>query len=215
MRLNVEGLALCVVTDRQAARGRSIVDVVQQAIAGGATMIQLREKIASTREMLDIGRALLTVTRPARIPLIVNDRIDVAIALGAEGVHVGQSDMPAALARQMIGPDTILGVSAEEVQHAIDAERDGADYVGAGDVFGTPTKADACAPIGAEGLSAIVRATRCPVIAIGGINFDNAADAIAAGSVGLAVISAVVSADDPAEASKRLLSIVRNRMEKR
>lgn len=215
MNVRIEDLALCVVTDRPAAHGRPITEIVSQAIHGGATMIQLREKTASTREMLEIGRALLAITRPARIPLIVNDRIDVALALGAGGVHVGQSDMPATIARQMIGPDRILGVSAEEVRHAVDAERDGADYIGAGAVFGTPSKADACAPIGAGGLAAIVRATRCPVVAIGGINLDNAADAMATGIVGLAVISAVVSAADPGAASKRLRNIVREHMEKR
>ncbi|NJP07166.1 MAG: thiamine phosphate synthase, partial [Chloroflexaceae bacterium] len=135
--------AVYVITDRAATRGRTMLDVLRAAIQGGASAVQLRDKTASTRDMLALGEALHVLTRAANIPLIVNDRVDVALALGAEGVHVGQDDMPAPQARQLIGPDLLLGVSAYTVEQAVQAERDGADYIGAGDVYGTPSKADA------------------------------------------------------------------------
>ncbi len=197
-----------VITDRRTAGDRSLLDIVQAAIRGGATVVQLREKEASTRAMIELGQALLEITRAAGIPLIVNDRVDVALAIGAEGVHVGQDDMPAAMARRLIGPDRILGVSARTVEEAIQAQRDGADYLGAGDVFGTPTKPDAGAPIGVEGLARIARAVSIPVVAIGGVTPQNASAAIEAGAVGVAVISAVVGAPDPEAAARRLREVV-------
>ncbi|MCS7221109.1 MAG: thiamine phosphate synthase [Anaerolineae bacterium] len=197
-----------VITDRRTAGGRSVLDIVRAAIRGGATVVQLREKEASTRAIIELGQALLEITRAAGIPLIVNDRVDVALAIGAEGVHVGQDDMPAAMARQLIGPDRILGVSARTVEEAIRAEQDGADYLGAGDVFGTPTKPDAGPPIGVEGLRQIVRAVSIPVVAIGGVTPQNASAAIEAGAVGVAVISAVMGAPDPEAAARRLREVV-------
>ena len=201
-------LSVYVITDRKLAAPRSVVEVVQAALRGGATVIQLREKEASTREMVELGMALLRVTRPAGVPLIVNDRVDVALAIDADGVHVGQDDMPAALARKLIGPDKILGVSAETVEQALLAQRDGADYLGVGDVYGTPTKPDAGPPIGLEGLRRIVEAVDIPVVGIGGITPDNAAAVIEQGAVGVAVISAVFAAPDPEEATRRLRAAV-------
>lgn len=203
--------SLYVLTNRHAADERSLVEVVRAAIQGGATVIQLRDKEASTRALLELGRALLGVTRPAGVPLIVNDRIDVALAIDADGVHVGQDDMPAPLARQLLGPDRILGVSAGTVAEALQAQRDGADYLGTGDVFGTPTKADAGTPIGITGLAEVARSVSLPVIAIGGIQSDNAASAIAAGASGIAVISAVIGAADPEAAARQLREIVRRK----
>ncbi len=197
-----------VITDRRTAGDRSLLDIVRAAIRGGATVVQLREKETSTRAMIELGQALLESTRAAGIPLIVNDRVDVALAIGAEGVHVGQDDMPAAMARRLIGPDRILGVSARTVEEAIQAQRDGADYLGAGDVFGTPTKPDAGTPIGVEGLARIARAVSIPVVAIGGVTPQNASAAIEAGAVGVAVISAVVGAPDPEAAARRLCEAV-------
>jgi len=198
-----------VITDRHAAGDRSIVDVVRAVIQGGATVIQMREKQASTREMVRLAQALHEVTRPVGIPLIINDRIDVMLATGAEGVHVGQDDMPTPLARQLIGPDRILGVSAGTAEEARRALKDGADYLGTGDVYGTPSKADAGTPIGLEGLAEVVDATTLPVVAIGGVTAGNAAAAIRAGAAGVAVISAVVGAPDPARAARRLRDVVR------
>lgn len=201
-------LSVYVITDRRLAGDRSILDVVRAAIRGGATVIQLREKEATTREMVELGRALLEITRAAGIPLIVNDRVDVALAIDADGVHVGQDDMPAAIARRLIGPDKILGVSAETVEQARAAERDGADYLGVGDIYGTTTKPDAGPPIGIEGLRRIVQAVSIPVVGIGGINPDNAEPVIEAGAAGVAVVSAVMAAPDPEEATRRLREAV-------
>jgi thiamine-phosphate pyrophosphorylase len=202
-----------IVTDQQAAGERALPEIVRAAIQGGATAVQLRAKVATTREMVALGQALLAITRPASIPLIVNDRLDVALAIEADGAHVGQDDLPAAMARQLLGPERILGVSAETVAQAQQAERDGANYLGVGDVFGTPSKPDAGSPIGIDGLAATVRAVALPVVAIGGITLDNAPAVIAVGAVGVAVISAVVGAADPAAAARQLrerISLPRN-----
>ena len=196
------------ITDRRIAGDRSLLEVVRAAIRGGATVVQLREKEATTREMIELGEALHRITRQAGIPLIVNDRLDVALAIEAEGVHVGHDDMPPALARRLIGPDRILGVSPETLEEARQAERDGADYLGVGDVYGTPTKADAGPPIGVEGLAQVVRAVSIPVVAIGGITPENAGAVIEAGAAGVAVISAIVGAPDPEQAARRLREVV-------
>jgi len=204
-------LSVYVITDRRAAGGRSILDVVRAAIRGGATVVQLREKEASTREMIELGQALHQITRAAGVPLIVNDRVDVALAIDAEGVHVGQDDMPAHLARRLIGSERILGVSAGTVEEARQAERDGADYLGVGDVYGTPTKPDAGVPIGVAGLAEIARAVSVPVVGIGGITAENAAAVIQAGAAGVAVISAVMGAADPEAAARRLREAMRRK----
>lgn len=201
-------LSLYVITDRRAAGARAILDVVRAAIAGGATVIQLREKEATTLQMIRLGRALHELTDAAGIPLIINDRVDVALAIDAAGVHLGQDDMPAEMARRLLGPDRILGVSAGTVEEAIQAERAGADYLGVGAVFGTPTKPDADLPIGVEGLARIARAVSIPIVAIGGVTPQNASAALAAGAVGVAVISAVVGAADPEAAARQLRHIV-------
>ncbi len=201
-------LSVYVITDRRLAEDRSILDVVRAAIRGGATVIQLREKEATTREMVELGQALLQITREAGVPLIVNDRVDVALAIDADGVHVGQDDMPAAIARRLIGPDKILGVSAETVEEALAAQRDGADYLGVGDIYGTTTKPDAGPPIGLEGLRRIVEAVTIPCVGIGGITPENAAAVVKAGAAGVAVVSAVMAAPDPEEATRRLRDAV-------
>jgi thiamine-phosphate pyrophosphorylase len=201
-------LSLYVITDSGLAHGRSHVEVVQAALAGGATAIQLRDKGASGRQLAETGRALHELTRAAGAILIVNDRVDVAVAIDADGVHVGQEDLAAADARKIIGPGKIVGVSAATIAEAIAAERDGADYLGVGTVFATGSKADAGAPIGTEALARVAGAVRIPSVAIGGINAANAAACIEAGAAGVAVISAVVSADDIAAAAKRLREVV-------
>lgn len=200
--------SLYVIADRKAAGHRPLTDIVRAAVAGGASVVQLREKTATTREMIELGQALHTITQAAGIPLIVNDRVDVALAIDAEGVHVGQDDMPAPLARRLIGPDRILGVSAGTVAEARQAEADGADYIGVGDVYGTPSKSDAGSPIGVEGLAEIARAVSIAVVAIGGITAENAAAVIRAGAAGVAVISAVMGAEDVEAAAGRLRGVV-------
>ncbi|MFB0547154.1 MAG: thiamine phosphate synthase [Anaerolineae bacterium] len=200
--------SLYVLTDAGLSRGRSHLEVVRAAIEGGASVIQWRDKMANTRQLVEVGRQLRELTREMGICFIVNDRIDVALALEADGVHVGQDDMPARLARKLMGPDKIVGVSASTVAEAVQVEAEGADYVAASPVFSTPTKTDAPPPTGLEGLRAIVEAVHVPVIAIGGINTANAGAVITAGAAGVAVISAVVAADDIAAAARQLRDAV-------
>ena len=196
--------SLYLVTDRALARGRPLADVVRAAVAGGVTCVQLREKEASAREFAAAARELLALLRPLGVPLIVNDRIDVALAAGADGVHVGQQDLSVADARRLGPPGWIVGVSAETVADAARAERDGANYVGASPIFATPTKADHAPPLGLAGLRALRAATKLPLVAIGGLHAGNARETIRAGADGLAVVSAIVAADDPRAAAAEL-----------
>ncbi len=197
--------SLYLITDGRIAGDRNIVDIVSAAIQGGATVIQLRDKIASTNEMIELGKALYEITKTIGVPLVINDRVDVALAINADGVHVGPpDDMPTSLARRLLGPDRIVGVSAETPAIALQAAEDGADYVGVGDVFGTQSKADAGVPIGLSGMKAVVKASPIPVVGIGGINQANAADVIEAGADGVAIISAIIGASDPKAAAREL-----------
>ena len=193
-----------VITGRPSAHGRSVIDVVRATIRGGAGVVQLRAKTGSPRQVLTLGRALLAVTRAAGLPLIVNDRVDLALALGADGAHVGQDDLPVAAARRLLGPDRLLGVSVRTVAEAEAAVRAGADHLGAGDVYGTRSKDDAGVPIGASRLAAVARSVSVPVLAIGGITAQNAEDVARAGAAGVAVISAVFHAEDPEAATRAL-----------
>ena len=201
-------LTLYVLTDPALSRGRTHIDVVRAAIAGGATAIQLRDKRATSRELLETGRALRELTRAAGVTFIVNDRADIALAVDADGVHVGPDDLPAREARRIVGPNKIVGVSAGTVAEAIQAQADGADYIGVGAVYATDSKADAGAPIGPDGLAPVVRAVSIPAVAIGGIGPGNAAACITAGAAGVAVISAVVAADDIAAAARRIKDVL-------
>lgn len=203
------------VADRDALPGRQLLETTRAALQGGVTAVQLRDKSGGTREMLELARALLALTRAAGVPLIVNDRADVALALGADGVHVGQDDLPALDVRQLIGPERILGVSAGTVAEARQAQADGADYTGAGDVFGTLSKPDAGPPIGLSALAEIARAVALPVVGIGGITEANAASVTEAGAAGVAVISAITRSSNPEDAARCLrktlnLSLRRN-----
>jgi thiamine-phosphate pyrophosphorylase len=201
-------LRLYALTDATLSRGRSHSDVIAAAIRGGATIIQYREKSANTRKMIEEARILLDLCRKHKVPFIVNDRLDVAMVVDADGVHVGQDDMPASLARKLIGEQKILGVSAENEEQARQAIADGADYLGAGAVFITATKSDAGNPIGLDGVERIVRMSQVPVVGIGGINASNAAGVIRAGAAGVAVVSAIVNADDVEVAARELKQIV-------
>jgi len=201
--------SLYVVTDRPLARGRLLEQVVEAALRGGATVIQLREKEASTREFIVLGRRLQELCRARQVPLIINDRLDVALAIEADGVHVGQDDMPVALARRFLGPDRILGATASTPQEARQAEADGADYLGCNAVFYTPTKTDTGTPLGIEGFRRLVQTVSIPVVAIGGIKATNAAELIRAGAAGVAVVSAVMAADDPEAAAREICQVVR------
>jgi thiamine-phosphate pyrophosphorylase len=193
--------SLYLVTDRSLSCGRSLVQVVEEAVAGGVTCVQLREKNCSTRQFVEEGLALQKILTPKNIPLIVNDRIDVAMAVGASGVHLGQGDMHINHARRILGPDCIIGISVESLGDAREAAAAGADYLGVSPVFATPTKTDTAPPLGLEGLQAIRLEVDLPLVAIGGIKSDNCASVIAAGADGLAVVSALMSAPSPRKAA--------------
>jgi thiamine-phosphate pyrophosphorylase len=198
---------LYVVTDPELARGRRLSDVVAAAVRGGVTLVQLRDKQAGGRALLETARALKSVLAPLGVPLIVNDRVDVAHAAGT-GCHVGQSDLPAAAARAILGPDAILGLSLDDPEqaHAIDPAQ--VDYVAHGPFAATATKADAGGATGAEGLAATRRLTGLPLVAIGGIDARNAAAAVRAGADGIAAVSAIMAAADPEAASRELRAAI-------
>jgi len=206
MMLRTLDLSLYLVTDRRLARGRGLKEVVQAAVRGGVRIIQLREKDLSTRSFLNQALELKALLDPMSVPLIINDRVDVALACGAAGVHLGQDDMPADLARRLLGPAAILGVSVSTPQEARLASQAGADYLAASPVFATPTKTDTPQATGLEGLAAIRAATSLPLVAIGGLSATNAAEVIAAGADGIAVVSALMAAKDPAAAARHLLA---------
>jgi thiamine-phosphate pyrophosphorylase len=196
---------LCVITDEHVGRGRSHLRIAEEAIRGGADVIQLRDKTASGRRLHEIAFALRKLTLDSNVPFIVNDRVDVAMAVGADGVHVGQQDLPASAARRILGPGRILGVSAETVAEAVQAERDGADYLGVGPVYeARGSKADAGEPVGPELVARIRLHTRLPIVAIGGIHAGNVREVREAGADGVAVISAVVAEEDIERAAMRL-----------
>lgn len=196
------------VTDESLALGRPVEQVVCAAAGGGVTVVQLRDKQSSTRAFLDLTAKIRPVLHSRNIPLVINDRLDWAMACGADGVHFGQDDLPCRDARRIAGPDLVIGVSVGSPEEARAAEREGADYVAASPVWSTPTKPDAPPPVGLDGLRAIRAATRLPVVAIGGIHAGNAADVIRAGASGVAVVSAIMSAPDPAAAARALRRIV-------
>lgn len=202
---NEQSLRLYLVTDRAAASGRSISDVVLEAVKGGVTMVQLREKACSTRDFVALGCELRKILSPFGVPLIVNDRVDVALACNADGVHIGQSDMPYDIARRLLGPDRIIGLSVECMEDVYAANSLDVDYIGVSPVFSTPTKTDTARPFGLEGLREAVRASVHPVVGIGGINASNVSDVILCGADGIAVVSAVMSADSPLLAARVLL----------
>ena len=206
-------LSLYLVTDRGLSLGRSTVDIVRAAVAGGVTCVQLREKECSTRQFVAEARAVREVLTGTGIPLIINDRIDVALAVGADGVHLGQTDMLIADARRMVGKDMLIGISAECVDDAVRAESEGADYVGISPVFSTPTKTDTAPALGLDGVARIRAAVSLPLVGIGGIGPGNAAGVIRAGCDGVAVVSAIVSAPDPRKAAAELKTIIRQAKE--
>lgn len=181
-----------------------LLKVVEDALRGGVTLVQLREKNAETGAFVATAQALSGLLKRYNTPLIINDRIDVALACDAAGVHLGQNDMPLGLARKILGFNKIIGISASNVQEAITAEQGGADYIGAGAVYATPTKTDAGTPLGLTGLKAITRAVKIPVVAIGGINVNNAALVRQQGASGVAVVSAVMAAVNPNAAALEL-----------
>jgi thiamine-phosphate pyrophosphorylase len=197
-----ERLRICLVTDRGLARGRSLVEIVGAAVRGGATMVQLREKDAPTRAFLEEARALKALLAPLGVKFIVNDRLDIALAVDADGVHVGQSDMPVAEARQIVGPGKIIGLSITSDLEMLRTDAAAADYLGVGPVYRQQTKADAAPALGVEGFRSLRALTQKPIVAIGGLTHANSAPVLAAGAQGLAIVSAIVAADDPEGATR-------------
>ena len=200
--------SLYLVTDRGLARDRSIPEIVAAAVNGGATVVQLREKECSTLEFIEQALSIKAFLKTRNIPLIINDRVDVAQAVAADGVHLGQTDMPLETAKGILGDTMIIGISAECLADAIAAEKGGADYLGISPIYATPTKTDTAPALGLEGLRKIRKAVRLPLVGIGGLNRDNAAEVVRNGADGVAVVSAIVAADDPEAAARDLKQVI-------
>lgn len=203
MKFGKDDLLLYGVTDRSWLNGKPLAQAVEEAISGGVTCIQLREKTLEQSAFLEEARAIRALCREKKVPFLVNDDIEVALQSGADGVHVGQHDLDAAQVRAMIGPDKILGVSAQTAEQARKAEADGADYLGVGAVFPTGTKQDADA-VSYETLQAICRAVKIPVVAIGGIHLENLPALRGSGIAGVALVSAIFAASNIEEDCKAL-----------
>src|SRR5271169_3916990 len=213
-------LRLNAIVDPERAGGRDLADLARLCAQGGATLVQLRDKVSETRAMVAEARAIKQALAPFGVPLVVNDRIDVALAAKADGVHIGPDDMAVEDARRLLGPDAIVGLSIKSVPEAEAAPVDLIDYVGSGGVYVTLSKQQKNKPIGPEGLARIVvalrqRAPKLPLAGIAGIDASNAAAVIAAGADGIAVISALSLAPDPAAAAHALLEIVDAMLAKR
>ncbi len=203
--MNKLDLSLYLVTDKSDDVER-FLKTIEESIQGGVSVVQIREKTADTLDFYNLGLKVKEITTKYNVPLIINDRVDVALAIDADGVHVGQSDMPCDVTRKLVGDDKIVGVSAATIEEAQKAERDGADYIGTGAVFPTATKDDAPS-ITKKELKEVVDSINLPVVAIGGINLDNASELTDTGIAGLSVVSAIMSSDNPKESSKKLLNI--------
>ena len=200
--------SLYLVTDREMIGRRSFSETVMAAVRGGVNIVQLREKNCSTREYIELAGALKSLLSDSRVPLIINDRVDVAVASGADGVHIGQSDMPYTIARKMMGPGAIIGLTVESEEQAQKAEQLDADYLGVSTIFPTPTKTDTEYVWGVEGLKKLAMISRHRLVAIGGLNESNAGEIINAGADGVAVVSAICSAQDPESAARELRKII-------
>lgn len=196
--------SLYLITNRSFLKGRSLKTVVEESILGGTTIIQVREKNISTREFYKVALEVKEVTDHYKVPLIINDRIDIAQAIDADGVHLGQDDMPLTIARKILGKNKIIGISAGTLDEALEAQKDGADYLGIGAIFYTGTKKDIDVPIGIDQLKHIYDNINIPAVAIGGINETNFKEVLSTGVNGISVISAILDKADIISASKML-----------
>ena len=206
---------LYLVTDPHLGGERALLDIVAAAVQGGVTLVQLRAKEADGRALLEQARALKALLDPTGVPLLINDRVDIALAAGAAGCHVGQTDLPAEEARALLGEGAILGVSLDAVAQACAVDPEYVDYVAYAPFAATATKSDAGPPIGAAGLAAVRALTALPLVAIGGVGETNLDGAIAAGADGIAMVSAIMAAADPAAASRRLRAAIEAARSKR
>ena len=204
--MNPSALRLYLVTDRALCLGRPLEWVVEEAVAGGVTIVQLREKDASTRDFIDLALRLKPILAQAHVPLLINDRVDIALAVDADGVHLGQSDTPYPMARRLLGPSKIIGLSVESLPDARAAAAiHGLNYLAVSPVYATPTKTDTAPALGLPGVREIAALSPAPVVGIGGMNLITAPDVIAAGAAGVAVVSAICSAPSPRLAATSLL----------
>lgn len=206
--LPLHALRLYMVTDQSSAGKRTLMDVVAAAVQGGVTCVQLREKQLNTRDFLAQAMMLKTLLAPQKIPLVINDRIDVALACGAQGVHLGQSDMPVLQARQLLPPEVFIGWSVETMEDVARSASLPVDYLGVSPIHVTPTKTDTQKPWGLNGLRQVRSATALPLVAIGGVHAVNARSVLLAGADGLAVVSALCAAQDPCAAAAALRKII-------
>lgn len=209
MNIN-SNLELYLVTDEAACLGRDFFWVVEEAVKGGVSMVQLREKSLSTRAFIDRAKRLKSLLQTYNVPLIINDRVDVALAVDADGVHIGQSDMPFQTAHRLLGEGKIIGLSAEKRPDLLEAEHWNLSYVAVSPLFATPTKTDTDKPWGLEGLQWARQQSRHPLVVIGGLHTGNARDAVMNGANGIAVVSAICSAPSPREAAKELKTIAQD-----
>ena len=203
--MNEIDLSLYLVTDKS-DDVEKFLNTIEEGIKGGVSVVQIREKTAETLDFYNLALKVKDITEKYDIPLIINDRVDVALAIDADGVHVGQSDMPCDITRKLIGDNKILGVSAATIEEAKKAEKDGADYIGTGAVFPTATKDDAPS-ITKQDLKNVVESINIPVVAIGGITLENAHELTDTGIAGLSVVSAIMSSENPKKSSEELLNI--------
>jgi thiamine-phosphate pyrophosphorylase len=211
--MNPVDLRLYAIVDPERDGGRSMGELAGLVGRGGATLVQLRDKLSDTRPFVEHARAVQAALAPFRVPLLINDRIDVALAIGADGVHIGQTDMEAAIARKLLGPKAIIGLSLKSFEHIAAAPLELLDYVAIGGAYATTSKETKTAPVGLDGFRKRVAAMRArdpamPIVAIGGLDAGNSAGIIAAGVDGVSVISALSMAADPAAATKQLRGVV-------
>ncbi|PKN71525.1 MAG: thiamine phosphate synthase [Deltaproteobacteria bacterium HGW-Deltaproteobacteria-12] len=199
---------LYLVTDRSMCGQKSLEEVILQSVKGGVSCVQLREKDIATRLFVSEAQSIRKLLEPYKIPLIINDRIDVALACGAAGVHIGQDDMPYAIARKLLGPKAIIGLSVETWADVEESQKLDVNYIGVSPVFATPTKTDTKGVWGLAGLQKIKAFSRHPLVAIGGLNVSNVRETIRAGADGVAVVSAICAAPDPEAEARKLAGII-------
>jgi len=206
--MKIFDLSLYLVTDRGLTKNRPLEAIIKEAIEGGVSMVQIREKDCSSLDFYQLALRIKSLLAPYQIPLIINDRVDIALAVDADGLHIGQSDLPYSVARNLLGKDKIIGLSVENLQQAKEANALDVDYIGLSPVFYTDTKNDIAPTLGLEGIKEIAKISKHRMVGIGGINTSNASDIVSSGAEGIAVISAILSHLDPKKAAMELQKCV-------
>lgn len=203
------------VTDRRYARLGRFDEIIESALRGGVSAVQLREKELSGKEFWQSAMEVKGICRQYKVPLIINDRLDIALAVDADGLHLGQSDIPLEIARKVLGTEKIIGISVSNIEQTREALKHAPDYLGVGTVYPTPTKTDTEPPLGLTGLREIRRITALPIVAIGGIKLDNCESIVDAGADGLAVVSGIMAADEPESAARQFRDKLKQAREKK